>query len=281
MFRWICRMFLTLFLLCLACVGLLAYAYWVEPNMLVVRSVDVESDQVTQPCKIVFFTDTHFGQYYDISHARKITDQINALEPDIVVFGGDLFDNYARDRETLDLSSLSAAFAEIEAKAGKFAVWGNHDYGGGAARVYEDVMEASGFEVLDDESRLLSDYGLRVVGYDDLLMGWTDPALYTLKSQAFNVIVAHEPVIAQKIESSSQNLVLTGHTHGGQVTIPVLTDRLLPPGLGEFRKGFYDAQEIGTDADLQMYTSSGIGMTRYPFRFLNAPEIVEINVHAA
>ena len=134
---------------------------------------------------------------------------------------------------------------------------------------------------LDDESRLLSDYGIRVIGYDDLLMGQTDDSLYTLKSQAFNVIVAHEPVIAQKIESSSQNLVLTGHTHGGQVTIPVLTDRLLPAGSGEFRKGFYDAQEIGTDADLQMYTSSGIGMTRYPFRFLNAPEIVEINVHAA
>lgn len=281
MFRWICRMFLTLFLLCLACVGLLAYAYWVEPNMLVVRSVDVESDQVTQPCKIVFFTDTHFGQYYDISHARKITDQINALEPDIVVFGGDLLDHYLRDRDQMDLSSLSAVFAEIEAKAGKFAVWGNHDYGGGAARVYEDVMEASGFEVLDDESRLLSDYGIRVIGYDDLLMGQTDDSLYTLKSQAFNVIVAHEPVIAQKIESSSQNLVLTGHTHGGQVTIPFLTDRLLPPGSGEFRKGFYDAQEVGTDADLQMYTSSGIGMTRYPFRFLNAPEIVEINVHAA
>ena len=281
MFRWICRMFLTLFLLCLACVGLLAYAYWVEPNMLVVRSVDVESEQVTQPCKIVFFTDTHFGQYYDISHARKITDQINALEPDIVVFGGDLLDHYLRDRDQMDLSSLSAAFAEIEAKAGKFAVWGNHDYGGGAARVYEDVMEASGFEVLDDESRLLSDYGIRVIGYDDLLMGQTDDSLYTLKSQAFNVIVAHEPVIAQKIESSSQNLVLTGHTHGGQVTIPVLTDRLLPAGSGEFRKGFYDAQGIGTEADLQMYTSSGIGMTRYPFRFLNAPEIVEINVHAA
>lgn len=236
---------------------------------------------MTQPCKIVFFTDTHFGQYYDISHARKITDQINALEPDIVVFGGDLLDHYLRDRDQMDLSSLSAAFAEIEANAGKFAVWGNHDYGGGAARVYEDVMEASGFEVLDDESRLLSDYGIRVIGYDDLLMGQTDDSLYTLKSQAFNVIVAHEPVIAQKIESSSQNLVLTGHTHGGQVTIPVLTDRLLPAGSGEFRKGFYDAQEIGTDADLQMYTSSGIGMTRYPFRFLNAPEIVEINVHAA
>lgn len=75
--------------------------------------------------------------------------------------------------------------------------------------------------------------------------------------------------------------MLTGHTHGGQVTVPVLTDRLLPAGSGEFRKGFYDAQETGTDADLQMYTSSGIGMTRYPFRFLNAPEIVEINVHAA
>ena len=269
MFRWICRMFLTLFLLCLACVGLLAYAYWVEPNMLVVRSVKVESDQVTQPCKIVFFTDTHFGQYYDISHARKITDQINALEPDIVVFGGDLLDHYLRDRAQMDLSSLSAAFAEIEAKAGKFAVWGNHDYGGGAARVYEDVMKASGFEVLDDESRLLSDYGIRVIGYDDLLMGQTDDSLYTLKSQAFNVIVAHEPVIAQKIESSSQNLVLTGHTHGGQINLLGHTPfkALLPEVGTRYMSGWLEESRAA------VLVSNGVGTSGAPVRLFAPPQI--------
>lgn len=61
------------------------------------------------------------------------------------------------------------------------------------------------------------------------------------------------------------------------MSIPFITTKLLPEGLGQFKKGYYTEKEINTTISLNMYTCSGIGMTRYPFRFLNPPEIIEIN----
>lgn len=271
------RMVKLLFILVLAFMSIAGYARFIEPNLLTVKSLNVETQKSIKPCKIVFFTDTHFGKHYDVSHVEKIVERINEANPDIVVFGGDLLDNYARDRENLDLEYLRDELGKIEAKSGKYAVWGNHDYGGSAVRMYEDFMVSSGFQILNNESRVLEEYGIKIIGYDDYLMGWTDPSLYKTESDLFQVIVAHEPVISQYIESESENFLLSGHTHGGQVTIPFLTRKLLPEGSGQFLKGYYTQKDIDTNVSLQMYTSSGIGMTRYPFRFLNIPEIVEVN----
>lgn len=275
------RLFMFMLTIVLIFLSALGYAHFIEPELLTVRSFDIETDKPVKPCTIVFFSDTHFGKYYDVGHAEDIVKKINQNNPDIVVFGGDLLDNYARDRNIMDLESLKEELKNIEAKTGKYAVWGNHDYGGGAVRIYEDFMSSCGFELLDDESVLLEDYGIKLIGYDDYLMGWTDPSLYKIKKEFYNVIIAHEPVVSQLIESKSENFLLTGHTHGGQVNIPFFTSELLPEGSAQFIKGLYTQQEIGTTVSLTMYTSSGIGMTRYPFRFQNIPEIVKINLQGA
>lgn len=275
------RLFMFMLTIGLIFLSALGYAHFIEPELLTVRSFDIKTDKSVKPCTIVFFSDTHFGKYYDVGHAEDIVKKINQNNPDIVVFGGDLLDNYARDRNIMDLEYLKEQLKNIEAKTGKYAVWGNHDYGGGAVRIYEDFMSSCGFELLDDESVVLEDYGIKLIGYDDYLMGWTDPSLYKIKSEFYNVIIAHEPVVSQFIESKSENFLLTGHTHGGQVNIPFLTSELLPEGSAQFIKGLYTQQEIGTTVSLTMYTSSGIGMTRYPFRFQNIPEIVKINLQGA
>lgn len=275
------RIFFVIIIIILGIPAILGYSRYIEPNLLTVKTYRIETEEPIQPCSIVFFTDTHFGKYYDVSHMKKIVEKINQAEPDIVIFGGDLLDNYARDRDSLDLESLGEELGNIDAAAGKYAVWGNHDYGGGAVRIYEDFMTSSGFRVFDDENAVLEDYGIKLIGYDDYLMGWTDPSLYKIESDLFNVIIAHEPVISQFIESRGESLLLSGHTHGGQVGIPFLTARFLPEGSGKFVKGFYTKKEIGTDAALTMYTSSGIGMTRYPFRFMNVPEIIKIELRSA
>lgn len=256
---------------------ILGYARYIEPEMLRVRSFDIKTQKDITPLKVVYFTDTHFGKYYDIAHIEKIVKKINQAEADLVIFGGDLLDNYARDRESMDLDFLQENMKQINASLGKYAVWGNHDYGGGSVRIYKEFMTSCGFEVLDDESIVLEGYGIKLIGYDDYLMGRTEPELYTLESSLFNLIVAHEPIVSQFIESKSENFLLAGHTHGGQVAIPNFTEKILPQGSGKFVKGFYSQQEISTDTKLEMYTSSGIGMTRYPFRFMNIPEIIEIN----
>lgn len=281
MLKIIRRTILLVLLLAAALLGVIGYSYFIEPNRLTVKTFTVTTEKEVSPCTVVFFTDTHFGEYYDIAHAEEIVDTINGLDPDFVLFGGDLLDNYARDRQALDLEALRDSLSRVEARAGKFAVWGNHDYGGGAVRIYQEFMTSCGFTVLDDESQLFEEYGIRVFGYDDVLVGWTPPELYTIQSEAFNLILSHEPCIARQIESSSDNLLLAGHTHGGQVSLPLITARLLPPGSEGFRKGFYTQGEIGTETALQMYVSSGIGMTRYPFRLFNVPEIVQIQLRPA
>lgn len=271
------RIFLIIFIVIIVFLSVIGYAHVIEPNLLVTKTFDIKTQKPIKPCTMIYFTDTHFGKYYDVSHAGKIVKKINEAKPDIVVFGGDLLDNYARDRDSMDLQCLKEELQKIEAKTGKYAVWGNHDYGGGAVRIYEEFMTSCGFEILDNESVELENYGIKLIGYDDYLMGWTDPSLYKIESDLYNVIVAHEPVVSQFIESRSENFLLSGHTHGGQVNIPFITNKLLPEGSGQFKKGFYTEKEINTTISLRMYTSSGIGMTRYPARFLNIPEIIQIN----
>lgn len=273
------RILFILVVCIISCFAIVGYARFIEPNRLKTRTIDIETQSDIKPCTIIYFTDTHFGKYFDVSHIEKIVKRINEESPDIVIFGGDLLDNYARDRELLDLQFLKEALQKIEVKTAKYAVWGNHDYGGGAVRMYEDFMTSCGFTILKNESVMLDEYGINIIGYDDYLMGWSDPALYKINSDTYNVIISHEPIISQFIESRSEAFLLSGHTHGGQVRIPFLTDKFLPEGSGQFVKGFYSSEDIHTSSALSMYTSSGIGLTRYPFRFFNVPEIIKINIH--
>lgn len=266
-------------LLLIAAPFLLAgYARYVEPYMLITRTVTVEATKHVPECTIVFFSDTHFGKDYSEKNVERIVKRINRSEPDLVIFGGDFLDNYARDREKLDLEYIGAELSKIEASYGKFAVWGNHDYGGGAVRVYQEMMTDGGFQVLENESCLIEELNMKVFGYDDYLLGRTEESLYQIQSQYFNLIAAHEPVVADLIENTGDNLLLTGHTHGGQVGIPAIREKVIPKGSGGYVKGLYTKEEIGTKSSLQMFVSSGIGTTLYPVRFLNVPEIVEIHL---
>lgn len=267
-----------LFLLIAAPFLLAGYARYVEPYMLITRTVTIEATKHVPECTIVFFSDTHFGKDYSEKNVERIVKRINRSEPDLVIFGGDFLDNYARDREELDLEYIGAELSKIEASYGKFAVWGNHDYGGGAVRVYQDLMTDGGFQVLENESCLIEELNMKVFGYDDYLLGRTEESLYQIQSQYFNLIAAHEPVVADLIENTGDNLLLTGHTHGGQVGIPAIREKVIPKGSGGYAKGLYTKEEIGTQSSLQMFVSSGIGTTLYPIRFLNVPEIVEIHL---
>lgn len=268
-----------LFMLLLVFTILIAYySRYIEPESLVVKEITVETELGIEKCKVIFFTDTHFGALYDIKHIEEIVERINERNADIVIFGGDLLDNYAGDKEILDLGYLQEELSRIEAKAGKYAVFGNHDYGGGAVRIYEEFMNNCGFHVLDDETVYLEEFNIEITGFDDYLMGHTEADSYHMQSDKFHLIATHEPVISKFIKGSGESFVLSGHTHGGQVSVPYLTRKMLPKGSDQFIKGFYDTQDIKGDASVQMYVSSGIGLTKYPFRFMNVPEIIEVNL---
>ena len=214
-------MLVLLFMVFIAC-----YSRYIEPERLVVKEITVETDMDIKECRVLFFTDTHFGMLYDEAHAEDIVEMINDRNADIVIFGGDLFDNYARDKEILDLEYLQKELSGIEAKAGKYAVFGNHDYGGGAIRIYEEFMNDCGFLVLDDETVFLEQFNMEIIGFDDYLLGRTDSDFYCIQGDSFHLMATHEPVISGFIEGSGEGLILSGHTHGGQISVPFFTKRL-------------------------------------------------------
>lgn len=273
------KIFKLIILTVTICLLIFSYARYMEPSMLRVKDIDLKVKDI-KDCRIVFFTDTHFGKLYSQSNIDKIVKKINNQNPDIVIFGGDLLDNYARDYSLLDTDSLQKSLSKIEAKYGKYAVFGNHDYGGGASRVYEKFMGGGGFKVLKNESSYINDLNLNIIGYDDYLLGNTKKSDYKIEENKFNLVVTHEPDVVELMTSSSENFILSGHSHGGQVTIPFLTDKILPKGAHKYVKGLYSEKNVGINDRTKMYVSSGIGMTSIPLRFLNPPEIVVFNISA-
>ena len=273
------KIFKLIILTIIICLLMFSYARYIEPSMLRVKNIDLKAKDI-KDCKVVFFTDTHFGKLYSQSNIDKIVKKINNQNPDIVIFGGDLLDNYARDYSLLDSNSLQNSLSKIEAKYGKYAVFGNHDYGGGACRVYEKIMNGGGFKVLKNESSYINDLNLNIIGYDDYLLGNTKKSDYKIEKNKFNLVVTHEPDVVELMTSSSENFILSGHSHGGQVTIPFLTDKILPVGAHKYVKGLYSEKNVGINDRTKRYVSSGIGMTSIPLRFLNPPEIVVFNISA-
>lgn len=270
------KIIILLIVLILTPVGVYFYSRHIEPNLLTIKKYDVQVPESVSKSKIVFFSDTHFGKMYDQSNIEKIVKKINSQNPDIVIFGGDFLDNYARDSSSLDLEYLSSNLDSIKAKYGKYAILGNHDYGGGAIKVYSNIMNSGGFSVIKNDNVFIDKLGVKLIGFDDLLMGYTDPSLYSIKSEDFNIILSHEPDVASKINLKNYGFMLSGHSHGGQVSIPYVTEKILPKGAKEYLKGRYN--NVGINNNIDLFVSKGIGMTSVPFRLFNVPQIMVLEL---
>ena len=251
--------------------GLFVWARYLEPSLLIVREESMTAP-VSQSTRIVFFSDTHFGKWYSPGNIDRVVEKINEQNPDVVIFGGDFFDIYARDKEEIDLEEFSKKLGLIDAPLGKYAVWGNHDYGAGASRIYQEMMEDGGFCVLKNEVQTIEECGITLYGLDDAVLSSPDTDA-VFAGDGTDILICHEPDIADQMDLHNVELVLSGHSHGGQVSLPYLTERALPPWGRKYIKGSYPLENG------MRYVSSGIGMTKLPFRFGNIPEIIVINLH--
>lgn len=125
----------TLIILCFLVVAWV-YSIKIEPKMLIKKEVKLKNDinYNNGSVKIIQFSDVHLGKFFSLNQLEKVVKKINENEPDIVLFTGDLID-VASQYE--NINEISNVLSKIDAKLGKYAVYGNHDYGGGAVRVYE------------------------------------------------------------------------------------------------------------------------------------------------
>lgn len=258
----------------LALIIVFAYAAFVEPNLIVTKNINFKSDKIDN-IKIVFFSDTHFGNnMYPENKLEDIVNKINSQNPDIVIFGGDLMDSYYKSPPNIEY--IQSKFKEIDAKYGKYSVYGNHDYGGGAERVYKNLMKESDFIILKNDSTIIDTIGVRLIGLDDYLLGSPDIGLLNnIEDDYYNILISHAPDLIDLLNVNKINFILSGHTHGGQVSVPILTKKILPPGGRNYIKGKFD---LDNDIKTRFYVTSGMGTTQIKLRFLNIPEIVTFDI---
>lgn len=263
------------------------YAGLIEPNRLTVKKVEIKIEHLPEAfdgAKIAQISDIHFGEFQGASHLSEVVRQVNALEPHIAVFTGDLatYPDTA-DRKVWRQAALKAApagpiLAEVKAPLGKFSVLGNHDVMTDPILLTE-VLVQNGFAVLRNHSVALEQDGQRlwIAGIDDYFAFRVDipGTLSRIPNGEPVVALVHEPDLADEVAKYPVGLQLSGHSHGGQVRIPFIGAPVLPPMAKKYPLGSYRVRA------LQLYTNPGVGVVGLPIRFDCPPEITLLTLRRA
>lgn len=262
---------LLIMLVILACLAF--YSFRIEPFNLRVNQVNLSKNK-SNPLKLVQFSDTHIKPDFTAKNFEKVVELINQQTPDIVVFTGDLYDHAQKYSDNENIIHL---LKNIKAKYLKLAIYGNHDYFNvrpkdqGKSLNYSEIMTQSGFEVLKQTSKIFEIRGKKIfvagLEYDHSKTPkkFANP---NSKNADYNILLCHQPFLYEPYKECEYNLILCGHTHGGQINIPLISKILARKNDSDFFAGLYDLGE-----NKKLYTNIGIGTTRISARFRAVPEI--------
>ena len=249
------------------------YAKYAGTKGLVVKEYRVTSNILTENfsgLKIVHFSDLLYKSTVDKNDIKTLVNKINILKPDIVVFTGDLVNKNIKIKEE-DTKFLIESLSQINAKIGKFAVYGDYDY---SYKDYERVMNESNFKILNntyEEIYYKTNDSMYLVGLPSSSKESVkiDEAFsfYTDNDRSYIIVLVHDGKTIKFIDDSTYevDLILGGHSLNGSVVIPFYG------GLFKDKLSYKYSKPYYKKGITNMYISSGIGTNKYGYRFLNKP----------
>ncbi|MEO5754418.1 MAG: metallophosphoesterase [Chthoniobacterales bacterium] len=228
---------------------------FVEPTWLRVTHLDLHPEPT---CRFVQFSDFHYKG--DEGYAADVVDEINFLDPDFVCFTGDLIEDARYAPAALDF------IRQIERPV--YGCPGNWDYGSGADfREYIEAFRETGGEWLEDRSIVLPQSKLELIG-----MGLRGVHALAAPKALRRLLLIHYPIQADRLDGRRYDLIIAGHSHGGQVRIPFYGGPILPYGVGRYETGLYES--LGGP----LYVNVGVGTYMIPVRFNCRPELTVIKM---
>jgi predicted MPP superfamily phosphohydrolase len=258
--------------------GGLVYAREVEPRLLEVVRLDLTLPRIAAAFdgyRIVQIGDLHLDDWAKPARLHRIAEMVNAESPDLIAITGD-FASYSARR--LDTERLVGALRRLSAPDGVLAILGNHDYLTDVKLIRRCIREAGLTELLNEFVTLgRGGSELHVAGIDDVMEGRSrlDLVLRDLPASGAAVLLAHEPDFADVAAAAGRfDLQLSGHSHGGQVRVPLLGKAVLPPFSQRYTRGLH---RVG---GMLVYTNRGLGTVHARLRFGCRPEITALTLRA-
>lgn len=265
---------MTFFLLSfLILVGI--WGIFIEPNYIKVEKLSLEIKDLPpsfESLKILHLSDIHFKKFG--RKEKKILKILNELNPDFIFITGDIIDVRTKDFESCHkfLEELSRNY-----EARIFAVYGNHDHQNRNFNLFNDFLEKSKIEILNNQAKKIEKDGdfIYLIGVDDPHLEYDDieQAMKGIEKNTPKILIAHSPEIFRKIKEKDIDLVLVGHTHGGQINIPPFSHLALPLRYDKkYKNGLFEENST------YLYVNRGIGETLLPIRINAFPEVALITL---
>lgn len=227
----------------------------------------------TDKLRIAMVSDIHLGTVISTKRLNRIIEHLNSVEADVVLIPGDLVDE---DLEPVIKQNLGGLFSKLNAPLGVYASTGNHEYIGGANAAV-DYLRTHGIKVLRDTAIQIIP-GLWVIGRNDIessrFAGEKRKSLAEITkdipAEDVRIVLDHQPRAYEEAQEQQTDLILSGHTHHGQLwPFNYITQKIFPLSWGYKQFG-----------QMHAYVSSGIGTWGPPVRIGNRPEVVVITLNA-
>lgn len=261
-----------LFFIIFILIIILLYSRFIGTKGLKVKEYKIVNENFTDNfygLKIVHITDLHYGNTTNNSDLKKIVDKVNLIKPDIIVFTGDLLDKELNNEELEEFKSI---LNNMKSNIKKYAVNGNHDEN------FSEILKETGFTDLNNNYDSLYNSNNSVILFsgintnDDINDAIKNINNFLSDEQNTNniiykIMLMHEPDKILDFDYNNYDLILAGHSHNGQITIPFIGSLYKPNGSKKYYKDYYELE--GT----KLYISGGIGTSTLKFRLFNKPSI--------
>lgn len=256
--------FFSIILFCVLCV---IYARYIGTSGLFVKEYKITSNEITDTIngfKIAHFSDFHYGRTTHLDELKTLVNDINKTKPDLIIFTGDFIDKSVKINDN-EMASIIEELKKLDSTYGNYYINGNHD---NKFDKYNQMMDSANFIDLNNNYDVIYNTNNETI----LLTGLSTKAdtkfledVFKDKSYNYKINIMHYPDDIKLIKDYNYNLVLAGHSHNGQIRLPIYGAIMKPNHAKKYYKPYYKVNNTN------LYISSGIGVSDYNFRFCNRP----------